>query len=1019
MTTTETPTWVYEKGDELWWLELRDLVRERGPLTAEQLSDLTGRPVERVRRGLMFFESCILMAGVAGGVFELTPPPPPLPPGSPPAAAWRNRSPELTGWARAREFVRTDRFGSYYKHRGTGETRKSARPNDAVPAKLTPAIVMEHFGATRTDHVIGAFYLTPDAEKSVGRKASVDIDSHEAEDKAATEERNERYAYHLYEKTTALGFRPLLATWGGGSYHLHVYFERDIPGADLDAFGAWLVKDAAEHEFTKPIEHFPKQAEVPKGKFGNWLRLVGRHHTRDEWAKVFNGEQWLEGEDAVGYVLSIVGDDPALIPPEAKPKPEPPRRPKPPSNDGPSPNGSKRWTGTEKVDVFKEFNRRSTLDEVCRWHEEAGHTVTSRKQGRVEFTRAGKEGKSQSFNVHCVDEDVPVTWNFSSNAGLPENKPMSPAQVWCFYKYGRCDTITMKQFAAELRQDAGKKDGGAAGGMGDESEAPEDESAEPPGEPSARSPRPRIELTADLHLTVDGVHTALAERDAGLFQRAGKLVYISRDVEPPVWLKRDGNPPVITRVTDHHLVTRISRVCELFVMKENRNGNIEPVQKPPTVELASIVGHTPCLGVRPITGIVLAPTLRPDGSLIEAHGYDTATGLFFDSTDAPKLELLDRPSRDDALAAVEIIRDLLIDFPFQAPEHFSSALAALLTIIARHAVKGCTPVFPVRANRAGTGKGLLIDVLVTIALGTPPAAMANTVDDNEARKRLLAIALSADAVIKIDNVGEADGLGTPVLDMAVTTGKVKDRLLGKSEDATATIKSVWFASGNAMTYNGDMHRRVCEIALLTLLDDPEQRLNLTHPRIVQHVQDERAVYLAAALTIMRAWFTAGCPTTDIPNWGSFEAWSDVIRQPIVWLDLPDPWKTRAQVKEKGDPKGLALAVLVENWDFLDATKRGVTSTEIVNQLDRKDLYGEDSKATQTALAAAFSELMPWGSDSKINSKTIGKALAAVEKKTHKGRWVEAKRNNKGINVWRVKDATASPEGQGTNASDFG
>ena len=48
-------------------------------------------------------------------------------------------------------------------------------------------------------------------------------------------------------------------------------------------------------------------AMLSKGKgFGNWLRLLGRHHTHAHWTRVYDLEQgaWLDSTQAIKYILS-------------------------------------------------------------------------------------------------------------------------------------------------------------------------------------------------------------------------------------------------------------------------------------------------------------------------------------------------------------------------------------------------------------------------------------------------------------------------------------------------------------------------------------------------------------------------------------------------------------------------------------------------------------------------------------------------------------------------------------------
>ena len=64
----------------------------------------------------------------------------------------------------------------------------------------------------------------------------------------------------------------------------------------------------------------------------------------------------------------------------------------------------------------------------------------------------------------------------------------------------------------------------------------------------------------------------------------------------------------------------------------------------------------------PLTGVIGCPTLRPDGSLLSAPGYDVRTGLALHQTLAMPA-LLEQPSFDDATAALATIAGLLTEFP--------------------------------------------------------------------------------------------------------------------------------------------------------------------------------------------------------------------------------------------------------------------------------------------------------------------------------------------------------------------
>jgi len=363
--------------------------------------------------------------------------------------AWHNNAERLADWLMGRVFVRRDSFGGYY--RKDGQTQKTKRPNKGSVEPLSRELLIRHARATLPEHVLGGYGVTPGVG-GVGRWVAADIDAHDDTDDP---EQNLRYAIHLYHKLVSLGFTPLLVTWGSGGYHLWVLFREDVLGLTLYEFGLWLVADAKQFGFKKAIETFPKQGEVPTGKFGNWLRAPGRHHTRDVFASVYNGSEWVEDEAAVERILSIAGDDPGLIPALPKATTADESRTAGSASWSGKPVGYTRPGGTDgRADVFAEYNRSVTLDEVVEWHKARRHCVIGRSVDRVDFARAGKKEATESFNVKLID-GVPITWCFSNNAGLPDSRGLNPSQMRCFYQYGRFDTSAMRDFAVVLRRELG------------------------------------------------------------------------------------------------------------------------------------------------------------------------------------------------------------------------------------------------------------------------------------------------------------------------------------------------------------------------------------------------------------------------------------------------------------------------------------------------------------------------------------------------------------------------------------
>lgn len=246
-----------------------------------------------------------------------------------PATAWTARADDLAAWALARYVVRSDVWGGYNalsdrakqcrRKDGTtftlGKTRTRPDKQNRGKVILTRDTLARHFRATAPVHVVGIHTTCP---ANVSRFGVVEIDAHG--DAGNPPEVTQRAALAWYDKATAYGFRPLL--WdsdGKGGYHLDLLLADPVPTGNLYWWLREFVADFAAYGLTAAPETFPKQPRVNpdpagKGHYGNWCRLVGRHHTHDVWATVWDGARWLAGADAVAHVLSLTGAPPTLIP---------------------------------------------------------------------------------------------------------------------------------------------------------------------------------------------------------------------------------------------------------------------------------------------------------------------------------------------------------------------------------------------------------------------------------------------------------------------------------------------------------------------------------------------------------------------------------------------------------------------------------------------------------------------------------------------------------------------------------
>jgi hypothetical protein len=417
--------------------------------------------------------------------------------------------------------------------------------------------------------------------------------------------------------------------------------------------------------------------------------------------------------------------------------------------------------------------------------------------------------------------------------------------------------------------------------------------------------------------------------------------------------------------------------------------------------------------LRPLEGVTECPVLRPDGSILQEPGYDEMTGLLY-LPNAQFLEIPLRPTAQQVETALRELKAVVADFPFADEAHRAAWLASLLTPLARHAFPGPSPCTIIDANTRGSGKGLLASTTSLIATGRDIARMPYSSDPEEQRKAILGMAIEAIPTILIDNV--AGPFGSAVLDAAFTATEWRDRLLGKSQVITAPLATTWFVTGNNVSIVGDTVRRCLICRLESPYEHPEDRTDFQHPDLLKWLRRNRCRLTAAALTLLRAFAVAGRPDQHLTPWGSFEGWSDLIRNGIVWLGLPDPAETRIELRSAAGGEDFLIrgfvAGLAEVFQKLPG-HRG-TARAILQEL------ADSPSSKYRRLRDSLSELIPH-LDTNALSKTIE---LGVLLKRYRGRVVEGKavehalgpKTNRG-QLWCVRSLDGGRESDARDERD--
>jgi hypothetical protein len=166
-------------------------------------------------------------------------------------------------------------------------------------------------------------------------------------------------------------------------------------------------------------------------------------------------------------------------------------------------------------------------------------------------------------------------------------------------------------------------------------------------------------------------------------------------------------------------------------------------------------------------------------------------------------------------------------------------------------------------------------------------------DPEEDRKKITTIAKQGSRVALMDNLSGV--WGTPIVEELLTLpdGIWMDRILGQNEAFVGPCQTVWVATANNVRLRGDLPRRVCYIRLEGP-EDPENR-SFREKNLLSYVIDNREEIYNAFLILALSWMESGMGSiADIPPWGSYESWTDVVRKALIFSGLRDPYDCRAQ-----------------------------------------------------------------------------------------------------------------------------
>lgn len=335
--------------------------------------------------------------------------------------------------------------------------------------------------------------------------------------------------------------------------------------------------------------------------------------------------------------------------------------------------------------------------------------------------------------------------------------------------------------------------------------------------------------------------------------------------------------------------------------------------------------------VREVRQISHLPVYLPGWSLAQP-GWNPEGRVYLDL--APGLDGL----KPNPSAALEVLRDLLIDYPFKNQASRENAFALIVTRVVRPALMGTTPFFWWMASLERTGKGKGIDACNLATAGETMPVMQVGRTEEEREKRLTSLILRGADSVHLDNIPHGEEFDSPsVASLATAYPSWSGRVLGGSSVVVLPNNLLVCVSANNPKATGEIAKRAVPIQLESKTATPELRDDFVHPDPVSYPLSQRRCVLEAVLGMVEAWKAADRPQGG-HRFGGFERWVAAVGGIMAVAGAKDFLANRVEWVRTANDDIADADALVTEWARL-YPGGAVQAKTLLDVVEALDLFG--------------------------------------------------------------------------------